>query len=109
MNDEKLMQASAGLLVFAGVLVVLGQLLAGTSLGQVTPSENFGAWVAVLVGGMVVALAVTVVALRIGKTLGRRPAPNAQQSNVNAATPAAKPQPAKQATRRIYNYEELQW
>jgi hypothetical protein len=33
MNDDKLMQGSVALLIFAIVLIVLGQLLANTALG----------------------------------------------------------------------------
>ena len=107
MNEDKLMRASTGLLIFAGMLIVLGQLLAHTAIGQVTPSENVGAWVAVILGGIVLAFAATVAAVRIGKALVRRPAQ--QPANMNAATPAAQPQPARQSTRRTYNYEDLQW
>ncbi len=105
MNDDKLLRMSAWLLVFSGFLIVLGQLLAHTAIGQVTPFENPGTWVAVVGGGFAVAIALTVIVASISKAAHR----SQRASTMNATAPAAQPQPARQKTRRTYNYEELQW
>jgi hypothetical protein len=104
MNDDKLMQGSVALLIFAIVLIVLGQLLANTALGQVTPAESWGAWLSVILGAHVVAFGVTVAAVRLGKAVGRR-----QASSAQAQTPAAQPPRKAPGGKRVYNYEELQW
>lgn len=107
MNEDKLLRMSLWLLVFSGILIVLGQLLARTAIGQVTPVEHFGAWVAVVGGGIVGVAALATIIVGAGKAVvgGRRPA----KATMNATAPAARPQPVRQAAPRDLNYEELQW
>ena len=106
MNDDKLLRMSAWLLVFSGILIVLGQLLAHTAIGQVTPFEHFGAWVAVVGGGIAGAAALTMIVASIGKTAHRAQ----RTASMNATAPAAQPQPVRQAAApRNLNYAELQW
>lgn len=109
MNDDKLMKASAWLLVFSGILVVLGQLLAYTELGQVTPSEDLSTWIAVIGGGIAAAAALTMIVASIGK-LVRQPQQSVRTASMNATAPAAQPRPVRQASApRSLNYAELQW
>lgn len=108
MNDDKLLRISAWLLVFSGILVVLGQLLGHAAIGQVTPFEELGTWVAVVGGGMALAAALTMIIAGAGKAVvaGRQPT----KATMNATAPAAQPQPARQASApRTLNYAELQW
>lgn len=107
MNEDKLLRMSAWLLVFSGILVVLGQLLAHTAIGQVTPFEHFGAWVAVIGGGMAGSSALTMIIASAGKAVvGRQPT----KATMNATAPAAQPQPVRPASGpRNLNYAELQW
>lgn len=107
MNEDKLLRISAWLLVFSGILIVLGQLLAHTAIGQVTPFEDLGVWVAVVGGGIAGAAALTMIVAGAGKAVvgGRQPA----KATMNATAPAARPQPVRQATLRNLNYAELQW
>lgn len=108
MNEDKLLRVSAWLLVFSGILVVLGQLLAHTAIGQVTPFEHFGAWVAVIGGGMAGSAALTMIVASAGKAAigGRQPT----KATMNSTAPAAQPQPARRtAAPRNLNYAELQW
>lgn len=108
MNDDKLLRASAWLLVFSGILVVLGQLLAHTAIGQVTPFEDLGTWVAVVGGGIALAAALAMIIASAGKAVagGRQPT----KASMNATAPAAQPQPTRQAAApRTLNYAELQW
>lgn len=48
--DSHLFNASVILLVFAATVHSCGTLLALVPLGQVTPSQNFGAWFGVIAG-----------------------------------------------------------
>lgn len=106
MNDDKLLRMSAWLLVFSGILVVLGQLLAHTAIGQVTPFEDLGTWVAVIAGGMAGSAALTMIVASLGKTAHR----SQRAATMNATAPAAQPQPVRQASApRNLNYAELQW
>lgn len=106
MNDDKLLRISAWLLLFSGILIVLGQLLAHTAIGQVTPFEHFGAWVAVVGGGMAGSAALTMIVASLGKTARRSQRP----VTMNATAPTAQPQPTRQASApRTLNYAELQW
>jgi hypothetical protein len=107
MNDDKLLRISAWLLVFSGILVVLGQLLAHTAIGQVTPFEELGTWVAVVGGGIALAAALTMIIASAGTAAvsGRQ----RTKATMNATAPAAKPQPVRQASARDLNYAELQW
>ena len=105
MNDDKLLRLSAWLLVFSGILIVLGQLLAHTVIGQVTPFEDLGVWVAVVGGGIAGSAALTMIVASLGKTAHR-----SRSATMNATAPAAQPQPVRQASApRNLNYAELQW
>lgn len=108
MNEDKLLRMSAWLLVFSGILIVLGQLLAHTAIGQVTPFEHFGAWVAVLGGSIALAAALTMIIAGAGKAAvgGRQPT----KATMNATAPSAQPQPVRRAAApRNLNYADLQW
>lgn len=110
MNDDKLLRISAWLLVFSGILVVLGQVLGHTAIGQVTPFEHFGTWVAVVGGGMALAAALTMIITSAGKAAVSRPQQSAGKASMNATAPVAQPQPMRQASApRTLNYAELQW
>ena len=110
MNDDKLLRMSAWLLVFSGILIVLGQLLAHTAIGQVTPFEHFGTWVAVIGGSIALAAALTMIVASAGKAAVSRQQQSARKPSMNATTPAAQPQPVRQASApRNLNYAELQW
>lgn len=101
MNEDKLLRMSAWLLVFSGILIILGQLLAHTAIGQVTPFEDLGVWVAVVGGGIAGAAALTMIVASLGKTAHR-----SRAATMNATAPAAQPRPARS---RDLNYAELQW
>lgn len=106
MDDDKLLRMSAWLLVFSGILIVLGQLLGHTALGQVTPFEDLGTWCAVLAGGIALSAALTMIIASVGKTAHRSQRP----ATMNATAPAAQPQPMRHAVApRTLNYAELQW
>lgn len=110
MNDDKLLRMSAWLLVFSGILIMLGQLLAHTAIGQVTPFEDLGTWVAVIAGGIAGAAALTMIVAGAGKAVVSRPQQTAGKASMNATAPAAQPQSARQAAApRTLNYAELQW
>ncbi len=60
-----LMTASVRLLIFAGTLVVVGQLLSATPLGKVTADDAGGLGFGVIVAGMVVAGLVTLASVAV--------------------------------------------
>lgn len=108
MNEDKLLRMSAWLLVFSGILVVLGQLLARTAIGQVTPFEDLGTWTAVIAGSIAGTAALTMIVASAGKAVvgGRKPT----KATMNATAPAAQPQPVRRSSApRNLNYAELQW
>lgn len=110
MNDDKLLRMSAWLLVFSGILVVLGQLLGHTAIGQVTPFEELGTWVAVVGGGMALAAALTMIIASAGRAVVSGRQQSAGKASMNATAPAAQPQPTRQASApRTINYAQLQW
>lgn len=59
--DSLLFNASVVLGVFAGIVYALGTILWDTPLGRVLPFENFGMWLAVILGALSVAGAMTAV------------------------------------------------
>lgn len=110
MNDDKLLRASAWLLIFSGILIAVGQLLAHTAIGQVRPFEDLGTWVAVVGGGIALAAALTMIIVGAGKAAVSRPQRTERKARMHATTPVAQPQPVRQAAGpRAINYAELQW
>jgi hypothetical protein len=59
----RLFRVSARTGMFATVLLLLGQVLAVTWIGQVTGEDNMLLWLAVIAGGNIIAGALTLLAL----------------------------------------------
>lgn len=62
--NMRLFRASARTGLFAGMLFLLGQVLAVTWLGRVTGEENMLLWLAVIAGGNIIAGVLTLLGVR---------------------------------------------
>jgi hypothetical protein len=101
MNAQGLLRLSIWVLLFALSLFLIGQLLAPFPLGQVTGTENMGAWLGVIAAGVVAAALLANAGYRVGATwLAQQPAQSAQP-----ARPTARP--TATSGRVTYNAEAM--